>query len=147
MKGPMYESKISDAMCIACDIPGNVGWIAFLAGLTLCFLKKPGMMANKATTVLLLAGLLCGLVMLIGVVELISERISRLDRVLPKHRLYRGFGALTAGGLAGLLFSLLAFIIAVLNDLEEIIYLYLLCGGSLLCFVFAGLILRTYKRV
>jgi len=59
MKGPMYESKISDAMWIACDIPGNVGWIAFLAGLTLCFLKKPGMMANKAITVLLLAGLLC----------------------------------------------------------------------------------------
>ncbi len=85
--------------------------------------------------------------MLIGVAELISERICRLDRVLPRHRLYRGFGALTAGGFSGLLFSLLALIIAMLNDLEGIIYLYLLCGSSLLCFVFAGLLLREYKRI
>lgn len=40
--------------------------------------------------------------MLIGVVELISERIAKLDWVLPKARLYRGFGALTLGGLLGI---------------------------------------------
>lgn len=30
----MYESKISVAKWIAYDIPGNAGWIAFLAGIS-----------------------------------------------------------------------------------------------------------------
>lgn len=43
----MYESKISDAKWIAYDIPGNVGWIAFLVGLGLCFVKRPEITENK----------------------------------------------------------------------------------------------------
>lgn len=43
----MYESKISDAKWIAHDIPGNVGWIAFLVGLILCFAKRPEITENK----------------------------------------------------------------------------------------------------
>lgn len=43
----MYESKISDARWIAYDIPGNVGWIAFLVGLILCFAKRPAITENK----------------------------------------------------------------------------------------------------
>ena len=39
--------------------------------------------------------------MAVGIIELISERIDGLDRTLPKKRLYRGFGALTAGGVTG----------------------------------------------
>lgn len=44
----MYESKISDAKWIAYDIPGNVGWIAFLMRLGLCFVKRPEIMENQA---------------------------------------------------------------------------------------------------
>lgn len=43
----MYESKISDAKRIAYNIPGNVGWIAFLAGLIRCFTKRPEITENK----------------------------------------------------------------------------------------------------
>ena len=95
----MYESKISDAKWIAYDIPGNVGWIAFLVELILCFAKRPEMMENKLIFGLLLLDLLCGIAMLVGIGELISERIRKLDRVLPKKRLYRGFGALAFSGL------------------------------------------------
>lgn len=98
----MYESKISDAKWIAYDIPGNMGWIAFLAGLILCFAKKPEIMEYPWIFGLLLLDLLCGVVMLVGIGELISERLQKLDRVLPKKRLYRGFGALAFGGLAGM---------------------------------------------
>ena len=80
------------------------------------------------------------------VIELISERIQKLDRVLPRRRLYRGFGALTFGGLAGAVFSLLALAIALMKDLRGTCYLGLLCGGGLLCFVFGGLLLREYKK-
>lgn len=143
----MYESKISNAKWIACDIPGNIGWIAFLVGLFLCFTKKPELMENKLLFLLLLLDLLCGMAMLVGIAELISERICRLDRVLPKKRLYRGFGTLTFGGFAGMLISLLAAAVALIEGITGAGYLGLLCGGGFLCFLFCGLLLKEYKKV
>lgn len=142
----MYETKISDARWIAYDIPGNVGWIAFFAGLILCFTKKPEIMENKWIFLLLCMNLLCGAAMLVGIGELISERIQKLDRVLSKKRLYRGFGALTFGGLAGMVFSLLALLIALVKSLTGAEYLGILSAGGLLCALFGGLLLREYKK-
>ena len=130
----MYESKIRDARWIAYDLPGNAGWIAFLAGLILCAVKRPEITGNNAISAFLILDLLCAAAMVVGVIELISERIQQLDRVLPRRRLYRGFGALTFGGLA------------LMKDLRGTCYLGLLCGGGLLCFVFGGLLLREYKK-
>lgn len=62
----MYESKISDAKWIAYDIPGNVGWIAFLLGLILCFAKRPEIVEQPWIFGLLLLDLLCGIAMLVG---------------------------------------------------------------------------------
>lgn len=143
----MYESKISDAKWIAYDIPGNIGWIAFLAGLTLCFIKKPEILENKTILLLLRVDLLCGAAMLMGIAELISERLCGLDRILPKKRLYRGFGALSFSGLAGAVFSLLALIPAFAKGLSGTVYLAVLSAGGLLCFVFGGLLLKEYKQI
>ena len=52
--------------------------------------------------------------MLTGVVELISERIHGLDRVLSGKRLFRGFGALTAGVLLGIPAGLVAGLLVVI---------------------------------
>lgn len=142
----MYESKISDAKWIAYDLPGNVGWISFFVGLGACFVKRPQIMQNKFISILLVLDLLCAAAMLVAIAELVSERIQRLDRVLPKKRLYRGFGALTFGGLAGTLLSLPALAAALIKGLGGAVYLCLLCGGGLLCFVFGGLLLREYKK-
>lgn len=130
----MYESKISNAKWIAYDLPGNLGWIMFLVGLVLCFVKKPEITGDKAISVLLLLDLLCAVAMIVGIVELISERIQKLDRVLPKKRLYRGFGALTFGGLGGTVISLPALAVALMNGLTGAAYLGVLCAGGLLCF-------------
>ena len=143
----MYESKISNAKWIACDIPGNAGWIAFLAGLGLCFAKRPPFMESKLVFALLLLDLLCGAVMLVGIGELVSERLRKLDRVLPKKRLYRGFGALTVGGLAGMAVSLCALAAACAKGLSGIGYLGLLSAGGLLCFVFGGLLFAEYQKI
>ena len=142
----MYESKISDARWFAYDLPGNVGWIIFLVGLVLCFIKKPEITGDKAILVCLLLDLLCAAAMIVGIGELISERIQKLDRVLPQNRLYRGFGALTFGGLAGAVLSLLALTVALMNELNGTAYLGVLCAGGLLCFVFGGLLLKEYKK-
>lgn len=143
----MYESKISNAKWIAYDIPGNAGWIAFLVGLILSFTKRPEMMENKLIFCLLCMDLLCGAVMLVGIGELISERIQKLDRVLPKKRLYCGFGALAFGGLAGMVVSLAALATALTNGLTGVGYLGILLVGGLLCFIFRGLLFREYKKI
>lgn len=142
----MYESKISNAKWIAYDLPGNVGWIMFLVGLVLCFTKKSEITGDKIILGLLLFDLLCAATMIVGIVELISERIQKLDRILPKKRLYRGFGSLTFGGLAGMVISLPALAVALMNGLTGAAYLGVLCVGGLLCFVFGGLLLKEYKK-
>lgn len=142
----MYESKISNAKWIAYDLPGNVGWMMFLVGLVLCFTKKSEITGDKIILVLLLFDLLCAAAMVVGIVELVSERIQKLDRILPKKRLYRGFGSLTFGGLAGMVISLPALVVALMNGLTGAAYLGVLCVGGLLCFIFGGLLLKEYKK-
>ena len=85
----MYESKISTGRWMVYDVLGNAGWIAWIVCLVLLFRR-----GVDAFTIL---AALPALVMLIGIAELISERIQKLDWVLPKARLSRGFGALTLG--------------------------------------------------
>ena len=114
----MYETKISDARWIAYDIPGNIGWIVYIV-----------------TVIIALSVLI-----LIGIVELISERIAKLDRILPKARLYRGFGALTAGGALGVIFS--AVMVIKDGSVNHIIML----SGAVICFIFGGLLFIGYKK-
>ncbi len=94
----MYESKISNARWIAYDLPGNAGWIAYIVCLIL--------LMKRGVDVFTVIAIIPALFMLIGVVELISERIAKLDFVLPRARLFRGFGALTLGGILGVTVSL-----------------------------------------
>ena len=132
-KETIYETKISDARWWAYDIPGNAGWIAYL----ICLAKnlKRGLKAFS------LAALLPGGLMGLGVGELISERIVGLDRVLPKRRLLRGFGALTTGGVIGMLVS--AFGLATQKEKKRPA---IMLAGSVLCAVFAGLCWQGYRK-
>ena len=133
VREPIYETRISDARWWAYDIPGNAGWIAYLA----CLFQslKRGLNAFNAFA------LLSGGLMLFGVGELISERIAGLDRVLPKRRLLRGFGALTMGGIGGMIVS--AFGLATQKEKKNPA---IMLAGSVLCAVFAGLCWRGYRK-
>ena len=96
----IYKTDISDARWIAYDIPGNIGWMTYLAVLAKMIKdRKYGSAAVSAAPAVL---------MIAGVAELISERIEGLDRDLPKKRLYRGFGALTLGGITGVASAVVA---------------------------------------
>ena len=132
-KETIYETRISDERWWAYDIPGNAGWIAYLA----CLAKSMKSGLNAFNALALLPGGLMGL----GVGELISERIAGLDRVLPKRRLLRGFGALTLGGIGGMVVSAVG-----LTVQKEKKHPAVMLIGSVLCAVFAGLCWQGYKK-
>ncbi len=133
VREPIYETRISDERWWAYDIPGNAGWIAYLA----CLFHS----LRRGLNTFNMAALLPGGLMLLGVGELISERIAGLDRVLPKRRLLRGFGALTMGGIGGIVVSALG--LAAQKEKKNPAVMLI---GSVLCAVFAGLYWRGYKK-
>lgn len=126
----IYKTDISDARWMAYDIPGNIGWMTYLAMLAKMIRDREyGSAAVSAAPAAL---------MITGVAELISERIEGLDRELPEDRLYRGFGALTLGGITGIAAS------AIIKSGKGT--KYAMGSGAALCAVFAGLLLRGYKN-
>ncbi len=124
-----YTTDISDARWMTYDIPGNIGWMTYLAMLVKMIRDREyGSAAVSAVPAAL---------MITGVAELISERIEGLDRELPAARLYRGFGALTLGGITGIAAS------AVTKSDKRT--KCAMGGSAALCAAFAGLLLRGYK--
>ena len=97
----LYKSSISAARWIAYDLPGNVGWILYFVGLILLFVNSPDYMADAVMSLLGVISIIPAILMLVGIIELISERMHKLDRTLPRVRLLRGFGALTFGEIPG----------------------------------------------
>lgn len=143
----IYETQISDARWWAYDVPGNVGWIMYIVCIIQCFVKKPAFTEIPLVMISLMVGILPAVAMAVGIVELISERIFKLDRILPKKRLYRGFGALTWGGFAGMSIGLNALFAALRGgySVQDCRLLVLLAVGGGLCALFAGLIFKTFR--
>lgn len=131
----LYKSKISVKRWIIYDIFGNLGWIGY------CVFAVKLLKGGFTSSGVLFPFFL----MLIGIVELISERIAKLDYVLPKDRLYRGFGALTLGGICGTVYAAVSLYIY-RNVYDTPLFWGLLCSG-VLCAIFAGLLFREYHPV
>ena len=140
-----YETKITNARWIAYDLPGNAGWILYLAMLVRLLGRCSPFLEVPATRVLILLAVIPAILMLIGIAELISERIQKLDRILPRNRLLRGFGALTLGGILGAVIAAVLAIAAGLTG-QSVVSALLLGLGGLLCGLFAGLLYRGYRR-
>lgn len=141
-----YETQISDARWWGYDIPGNIGWIMYITILILSFTKQPEFMEIPLARICMIVAILPAVAMTVGIAELISERIHKLDRVLPKKRLYRGFGALTWGGFGGLVVSLNALFASLRAgcSMADCKYLVLMAVGGILCALFAGLIFKSF---
>ena len=145
-KEAVYESHISTARWLIYDVPGNVGWIMYLVCLIQCFVKWPAFMEIPLVWLSVMVGIIPAVAMVVGIVELISERILKLDRILPKKRLHRGFGALTWGGFGGMVVGLNALTAGMRAGFSagECKLLILLAVGGALCALFAGLIFKTF---
>ena len=146
MKDELYETDISDIKWIAYDLPGNLGWIIYLASLILTFLNKPTIISDNNILIIMILGIIPALLMIVGIIELISERIQKLDRILPYKRLLRGFGFLTYGGLLGVFITGIGLAYCLFSSNGyDLFYLSLMCLGSALCGFFAWLIYRTFS--
>lgn len=113
-----------------------------------CFVEKPEFMQYWGLAAVAVLAIIPALLMLVGLVELISERIQKLDYVLPKARVYRGFGALSLGGITGAAVALIGIVYAlIVGTGEDIGYLYIMLASGVLCAVFAGLCFKRYKKM
>ena len=66
----------------------------------------------------------------------------------PCHSSYRGFGALSLGGITGAAVALIGIVYAlIVGTGEDIGYLYIMLAGGVLCAVFAGLCFKRYKKM
>ncbi len=129
----LYETRISTGQWWAYDLPGNAGWIIWMICTWKCL--------ARGITVFSVLSLLPEILMIIGIIEIVSERISKLDRILPKIRLLRGFGALTLGGIAGIPVAVTGIILKANSCLP----LWML-AGAVLCGLFAGLLFIGYRK-
>ncbi len=144
-KDRIYVTEISNARWIAYDIPGNVGWIIYIFCLVRCFAIKPDFISSQALLGIMGIAILPAVFMMIGIAELVSERFAKLDRKLHKTRLLRGFGALALGGVLGMFVSVFGLIYGYYIGESDLLLIWLMLIGSLLCFVFAELIYKTYR--
>ena len=144
----LYETKISDARWWAYDIPGNIGWITYITVMVRLFRNPPAYIKVPLVMSCLIVGILPAIAMAVGIFELISERIVKLDRVLPRKRLLRGFGTLTWGGFSGIIISLTALFTGIRAGFafHELYSLAILVAGAALCALFAGLIFKSFHK-
>ena len=133
----MYKTDITPTRWIVYDIFGNVGWIAYYVVLVKCFAEKPEFMQYWGLAAVAVLAIIPALLMLVGLVELISERIQKLDYILPKARVFTG----AAVALIGIVYAL------IVGAGEDICYLYIMLAGGVLCAVFAGLCFKRYKKM
>ncbi len=140
----LYETRISTVRWIAYDLPGNIGWIAYIVALNLCFAKLPAFMSNGVLFRLTIAAIIPALLMVIGIAELIHERICKQDRILPGWQLFLGFGFLTLGGIIGTVLSLSGVVYGIVQG-ETVTLLCIMLVGGVLCATFAGLIFIGFR--
>lgn len=126
---------------MAYDVPANLGWIAYIVCLVLIFTNA----APCSRSMLTFFEVIPAVWLLIGIGELISERIVKLDRILPFTRLMRGFGVITVGSLLGGTLSAVSLFIELAQG-HFCIYHMLMTVGGFVCGVLALLLFKGYKR-
>lgn len=120
----------------------------YFTGVILSFIKITVYMRELGMTIIMFLSVVPAVFMVVGIIELISERIHKIDRVLPRIRLLRSFGALTLGGIIGICVSVLEIVyeLLIIPDVV-IVYPAIRCTGGLLCAVFSGLLYKGYHRI
>ena len=128
-----YVSDISTKRWWVYDIFGNIGWILYVVMAIISAFKH-----NKLP-IKIITFIPC-IFILVGIIELIIERIKKLDRVLTFSNLFFGFGSLFVGGILATIFS-------IVGTIKHFSGCHVICIlGGILLMIFSGLLLFKYKK-
>lgn len=142
----LYQTNITDGRWIAYDIPGNAGWLMYVVGLVVFIVRKKEYINTLPMLLLVVLAAIPAAAMLAGVFELLNERAHKLDRLLPRKRLLRGFGALMYGGLGGTILSLVIVLFRLTEKQQAGVYFMVMGVGAMLCMIFGGLLYKGYHK-
>lgn len=130
----LYQSRLSPQGWTILTVAADLGWAAYLAGLVLAA-------GEGGPAGLFLVAAIGGLGIARGLWERIDEKKQGLRRILPRVRLYRGFGCLTLSSLVGAAAALAGYALA--GGLGWV----LTAAGGLVCGGFSLALLLQYKRI
>lgn len=145
----MYESQISNKNRLILGLLSDIGWILFFTAIVLYMTSGADGLGTVAVSAFFLLTLLSAVIVLIGIVALIVQRVKKLSRRISRRQLITGYGFTVFGALAGCVFSLCSVVIDLIFQYETGICFAaqcLMCAGALLCFVFSLPILRSFKK-
>lgn len=144
----MYESNISDKKWLTLGLVSDVGWLMYFAGLALYMLNGADGLGTVIISALFLLNGLCVLAVLVGIIELILQRVRKLSRRLKRSQLVIGFGLVVYGALGGFLFTGASVVIDILFGYEIGMCLAgqcLMAAGAFICFAFGLPIMRSFR--
>lgn len=144
----IYESKISGKKRLTLGLISDIGWLMYFAGMALYMLNGADGLGTVILSATFLLNWMCILVMLVGIIALISQRVRKLNRRIKKSQLVTGFGFVIYGALGGFLFSAASAVIDLLLRYETGMCFAAQCvmaAGALVCFVFGLPIMRSFR--
>ena len=143
-----YTSAISDKKRMMLGSVAMFGWLASIGGLIFYMVSGAEGLGTVVLSVIFLFNCLSVLFVLIGLIEIISQRIRKRTRTISKGNLIFGFRFAVFGSLAGFVCSGAAVLI-------DFIWLYeggacfaaqcVMADASLVGFAFGLPILRSFK--
>ena len=143
-----YTTKLPDKQWLMLGLISDLGWIAYFAGFALYMISGAEGLETVILSALFLLGGLCVLTVLVGIIELISQRVRQLDRRLKRIQLVTGFGFVIYGSLAGFLLSTAAVFTDIIGGYETGMCFtaqIIMAAGALICFAFGLPIMRSFK--
>ena len=143
-----YETGISKSKWLTMGLVSDAGWIAYFTGFALYIINGADGLGTVVLSALFLLNCLAVISVVIGIAELISQRIRKLSRRLSPLQLAVGFGFVVFGSLAGFLFSAAASVIDLLSGYESGMCFaaqIIMASGAVVCFAFGLPVLRSFK--
>ncbi len=143
-----YTTKLSDNKRLTLGLISDAGWIAYFTGFGLYLTNGADGLGTVALSVTFLLNCLAVLAVFVGIIEILSQRIRRLNRTVQKGDLIFGFGFVVYGALGGLLVSGASAVIDILLRYETGMCFasqIIMAAGALVCFAFGLPIMRSFK--
>ena len=142
-----YRNTIDESKQRLFNILIAAGWIIYFISIFISFEFPPKFMYTGTMAQIVLFSFVPAIWMLIGIAEMIRERINKTRNILTKRQLTRGYFSLALGGLTGIAVTAIAWIYYYAKHLSgSTLVLAMMLTGAVLCTVFAGISYRGYEE-